>query len=191
MWVEKGWNFGCVSVFQSIFGYVRVFLFQFDCNTCSNPLMYRQMDDMLKDDTPEGALTADEEQMLFSSYHYTGATTNIHPYLSAMVNYAQPVKFQGFDVAEGWWSGTLAHLYLKRQSPSSLSLNLSCFQSLQWCLDETSAVVTRTAESPVHQKSSSEAVVMKTKEFSTKHRHWLFTKVAGCIVGGHMKYLCQ
>ena len=36
-----------------------------------------------------------------STYHYTGATTNIHPYLSAMVNYAQPVKFQGFDVAEG------------------------------------------------------------------------------------------
>jgi hypothetical protein len=36
-----------------------------------------------------------------SNYHYIGATTNIHPYLSAMVNYAQPVKFQGFDVAEG------------------------------------------------------------------------------------------
>lgn len=36
-----------------------------------------------------------------SNYHYTGATTNIHPCLSALVNYAQPVKFQGFDVAEG------------------------------------------------------------------------------------------
>ncbi|XP_041352770.1 1-phosphatidylinositol 4,5-bisphosphate phosphodiesterase beta-4-like isoform X1 [Gigantopelta aegis] len=47
-----------------------------------------------------GTLTADEEAALMSSYHYTGATTNIHPYLSAMVNYAQPVKFQGFDVAE-------------------------------------------------------------------------------------------
>ena len=47
------------------------------------------------------ALTADEEAALMSSYHYTSATTNIHPYLSAMVNYAQPVKFQGFDVAEG------------------------------------------------------------------------------------------
>ncbi|RUS70787.1 hypothetical protein EGW08_021455, partial [Elysia chlorotica] len=46
------------------------------------------------------ALTADEEAALMSVYHYTGATTNIHPYLSAMVNYAQPVKFQGFDVAE-------------------------------------------------------------------------------------------
>ncbi|KAL5008396.1 hypothetical protein ScPMuIL_013977 [Solemya velum] len=48
----------------------------------------------------KGNLTADEEAALMSSYHYTGATTNIHPYLSAMVNYAQPVKFQGFDVAE-------------------------------------------------------------------------------------------
>lgn len=31
---------------------------------------------------------------------YTGSTTNVHPYLSSMVNYAQPVKFQGFDIAE-------------------------------------------------------------------------------------------
>lgn len=46
-------------------------------------------------------LTADEEIALLTTYHYQGATTNIHPYLSAMVNYAQPVKFQGFDVAEG------------------------------------------------------------------------------------------
>ena len=36
-----------------------------------------------------------------SAYHYERATTNIHPYLSSMVNYAQPVKFQGFKVAEG------------------------------------------------------------------------------------------
>ncbi|XP_060577835.1 1-phosphatidylinositol 4,5-bisphosphate phosphodiesterase beta-4-like isoform X1 [Ruditapes philippinarum] len=48
----------------------------------------------------KGALTADEEMALMSTYHYTGATTNIHPALSALVNYAQPVKFQGFDVAE-------------------------------------------------------------------------------------------
>lgn len=32
---------------------------------------------------------------------YTGSTTNVHPWLSSMVNYAQPIKFQGFDVAEG------------------------------------------------------------------------------------------
>ncbi|GFS10916.1 phosphoinositide phospholipase C [Elysia marginata] len=58
-----------------------------------------ELDDLMKDPM-DTALTADEEAALMSSYHYTGATTNIHPYLSAMVNYAQPVKFQGFDVAE-------------------------------------------------------------------------------------------
>lgn len=47
-----------------------------------------------------GNLTAEEEMVIMSNYKYIGATTNIHPYLSAMVNYAQPVKFQGFDVAE-------------------------------------------------------------------------------------------
>ncbi|XP_018563838.1 1-phosphatidylinositol 4,5-bisphosphate phosphodiesterase isoform X1 [Anoplophora glabripennis] len=31
---------------------------------------------------------------------YTGSTTNVHPWLSSMVNYAQPVKFQSFDAAE-------------------------------------------------------------------------------------------
>ncbi|KAJ8308545.1 hypothetical protein KUTeg_013419 [Tegillarca granosa] len=49
----------------------------------------------------QGNLTADQVEAIMVAYHYIGATTNIHPYLSAMVNYAQPVKFQGFDVAEG------------------------------------------------------------------------------------------
>jgi len=48
-----------------------------------------------------GSLTAEEEAELMTHYQYTGATTNIHPLLSSMVNYAQPVKFQGFDIAEG------------------------------------------------------------------------------------------
>ncbi|XP_071802033.1 1-phosphatidylinositol 4,5-bisphosphate phosphodiesterase beta-4-like isoform X4 [Asterias amurensis] len=46
------------------------------------------------------ALSQDEEAIMVANYRYTGATTNIHPFLSALVNYAQPVKFQGFDVAE-------------------------------------------------------------------------------------------
>lgn len=53
---------------------------------------------------PQGVDTAedaDAEQQLIASYKYEGATTNIHPYLSAMVNYAQPVKFQSFEIAEG------------------------------------------------------------------------------------------
>ncbi|XP_038076191.1 1-phosphatidylinositol 4,5-bisphosphate phosphodiesterase beta-4-like isoform X16 [Patiria miniata] len=45
-------------------------------------------------------LSQDEEAFMVANYRYTGATTNIHPFLSALVNYAQPVKFQGFDVAE-------------------------------------------------------------------------------------------
>lgn len=31
---------------------------------------------------------------------YTGSTTNVHPWLSSMVNYAQPVKFQSFEISE-------------------------------------------------------------------------------------------
>ncbi|MFH4984323.1 hypothetical protein AB6A40_011032 [Gnathostoma spinigerum] len=45
-------------------------------------------------------LTKEEEERIFAEYHYTGATTNIHPLLSSLVNYAHPVKFSGFDVAE-------------------------------------------------------------------------------------------
>ncbi|XP_017311778.1 1-phosphatidylinositol 4,5-bisphosphate phosphodiesterase beta-4 isoform X4 [Ictalurus punctatus] len=55
------------------------------------------------DNKKKGADTAedaDAEQQLIASYKYEGATTNIHPYLSAMVNYAQPVKFQSFEIAE-------------------------------------------------------------------------------------------
>ncbi|KAJ8290553.1 hypothetical protein GJAV_G00014400 [Gymnothorax javanicus] len=48
----------------------------------------------------QGESAEDEEQALIASYKYVGATTSIHPYLSAMVNYAQPIKFQGFNVAE-------------------------------------------------------------------------------------------
>ncbi|XP_026498023.1 1-phosphatidylinositol 4,5-bisphosphate phosphodiesterase isoform X2 [Vanessa tameamea] len=31
---------------------------------------------------------------------YTGSTTSVHPWLSSMVNYAQPIKFQSFEEAE-------------------------------------------------------------------------------------------
>ncbi|XP_075452136.1 1-phosphatidylinositol 4,5-bisphosphate phosphodiesterase beta-4 isoform X1 [Ascaphus truei] len=48
----------------------------------------------------KGVITVEDEQAWMSSYKYVGATTNIHPYLSTMINYAQPVKFQGFKVAE-------------------------------------------------------------------------------------------
>ncbi|CAK9302716.1 unnamed protein product [Gordionus sp. m RMFG-2023] len=48
----------------------------------------------------KGMITSDEEAALMSTYHYTGATTNIHPLLSVLVNYMQPVKFPGFQLAE-------------------------------------------------------------------------------------------
>ncbi|KAJ8949872.1 hypothetical protein NQ318_010506 [Aromia moschata] len=47
---------------------------------------------------PEGAVG--EGDVATPVAAYTGSTTNVHPWLSSMVNYAQPVKFQGFDVAE-------------------------------------------------------------------------------------------
>lgn len=41
------------------------------------------------------------EEKMFQVYEYKGATTRIHPWLSSMVNYAEPVKFQTFEMAEG------------------------------------------------------------------------------------------
>ncbi|CAH1370920.1 hypothetical protein MTP99_012413 [Tenebrio molitor] len=40
------------------------------------------------------------EDIVAPVIQYTGSTTNVHPWLSSMVNYAQPVKFQSFDYAE-------------------------------------------------------------------------------------------
>jgi hypothetical protein len=40
------------------------------------------------------------EQLAMANYQYTGATQHIHPFLSSLVNYAQPIKFQGFDISE-------------------------------------------------------------------------------------------
>ena len=45
-------------------------------------------------------LSEEEERALLNQYKYTGATINIHPALSSIVNYAQPVKFQGFEQAK-------------------------------------------------------------------------------------------
>lgn len=49
-------------------------------------------------------ISTEEEYKLLEtaleSYHYTGATTKIHPLLSSLVNYTHPVRFQGFDISE-------------------------------------------------------------------------------------------
>uniref|UniRef100_A0A8C6JEF8 1-phosphatidylinositol 4,5-bisphosphate phosphodiesterase n=1 Tax=Melopsittacus undulatus TaxID=13146 RepID=A0A8C6JEF8_MELUD len=60
----------------------------------------KAIEDSEQENNKKGLVTVEDEQAWMASYKYVGATTNIHPYLSTMVNYAQPVKFQGFDVAE-------------------------------------------------------------------------------------------
>ncbi|KAH8420464.1 hypothetical protein KR009_010603 [Drosophila setifemur] len=47
-------------------------------------------------DAAEGGAGAEGEA---AAANYSGSTTNVHPWLSSMVNYAQPIKFQGFDKA--------------------------------------------------------------------------------------------
>jgi phosphatidylinositol phospholipase C beta len=53
-----------------------------------------------KNAVPNGQLSEEEERALLNQYKYTGATTNIHPLLSSIVNYAQPVKFQSFQYSK-------------------------------------------------------------------------------------------
>lgn len=72
----------------------------------------------------------ESEEALIAQYTYVGATTNIHPYLSAMVNYAQPVKFQSFDVAEGRLYLFLSQIssYLKIITMASFTQLFLCFR---------------------------------------------------------------
>lgn len=84
------------------------------------------------EDTPtEEKKEVSEEQMAMANYQYTGATTHVHPYLSSMINYAEPVKFQGFDVAEeknihhnmSSFAETSALGYLKSQAIEFVNYN--------------------------------------------------------------------
>uniref|UniRef100_A0A674AAZ5 1-phosphatidylinositol 4,5-bisphosphate phosphodiesterase n=1 Tax=Salmo trutta TaxID=8032 RepID=A0A674AAZ5_SALTR len=97
----------CVCVCADIYVCVRLFFFSFFLSTSvsiSDSVSVsvnkdgeeKERDNSIK----KTGETTDDEEALIASYTYVGATTNIHPYLSAMVNYAQPVKFQSFDVAE-------------------------------------------------------------------------------------------
>uniref|UniRef100_A0ABD2X7B9 1-phosphatidylinositol 4,5-bisphosphate phosphodiesterase n=1 Tax=Trichogramma kaykai TaxID=54128 RepID=A0ABD2X7B9_9HYME len=70
------------------------------------PIVEQQSDDVVNDPvaavaTGQLKLSQQGESLeLTTNQPYTGSTTNVHPWLSSMVNYAQPIKFQGFDVAE-------------------------------------------------------------------------------------------
>ena len=50
--------------------------------------------------TDANASTAGTTPTTVTATQYQGSTLNVHPYLSSMVNYTTPMKFQGFEVAE-------------------------------------------------------------------------------------------
>ncbi|XP_018331606.1 1-phosphatidylinositol 4,5-bisphosphate phosphodiesterase isoform X1 [Agrilus planipennis] len=56
--------------------------------------------DVPADAPPPDAVPADGAGGEAAPIQYTGSTTNVHPWLSSMINYAQPVKFQSWEVAE-------------------------------------------------------------------------------------------
>uniref|UniRef100_A0A7E4W1T5 Phosphoinositide phospholipase C n=1 Tax=Panagrellus redivivus TaxID=6233 RepID=A0A7E4W1T5_PANRE len=76
-------------------------------------------------------LTKEEEERIFAEYSYTGATTNIHPLLSSLVNYTHPIKFAGFDLAEkenkhyhmSSFSESTGLGYLKQSAPEFVNYN--------------------------------------------------------------------
>ncbi|XP_047485673.1 1-phosphatidylinositol 4,5-bisphosphate phosphodiesterase-like [Penaeus chinensis] len=79
-----------------------------------------------KEEAPEAGAAAPEAPK------YTGtSTTNIHPWLSSMVNYAWPVHFNGFDAAEeknvhhnmSSFSETMGLGYLKTQAIEFVNYN--------------------------------------------------------------------
>ena len=55
---------------------------------------------ILKKEESETAAAGPINVSEVSATPYQGSTTNIHPYLSSLVNYTCPMKFQGFDFAE-------------------------------------------------------------------------------------------
>ncbi|CAD6193233.1 unnamed protein product [Caenorhabditis auriculariae] len=79
----------------------------------------------------KAALTKEDEERIYAEYHYTGATTNIHPLLSSLINYTHPVKFSGFDVAEAnnlhfhmsSFSESTGLGYLKQSAPEFVNYN--------------------------------------------------------------------
>ncbi|XP_023245459.1 1-phosphatidylinositol 4,5-bisphosphate phosphodiesterase-like isoform X2 [Copidosoma floridanum] len=70
------------------------------------PIVEQQSDDVANDPVAAVAMgqlklsQQSESLELVVTQPYTGSTTNVHPWLSSMVNYAQPIKFQSFDEAE-------------------------------------------------------------------------------------------
>ncbi|XP_033097147.1 1-phosphatidylinositol 4,5-bisphosphate phosphodiesterase beta-4-like isoform X1 [Anneissia japonica] len=62
---------------------------------------FKESEDIdLKISNKKGEINQEDMEYLVSVYTYTSTTANINAYLSRMVNYAQPVKFPGFEVAQ-------------------------------------------------------------------------------------------
>jgi len=86
---------------------------------------------LLKKEDPVAGTVVEIQPTAVTSTPYQGSTLNIHPYLSAMVNYTCPMKFQGFDYAEeqnmafkmSSFAETMALGYLKSQAVEFLKYN--------------------------------------------------------------------
>ncbi|KAK0413691.1 hypothetical protein QR680_006946 [Steinernema hermaphroditum] len=97
----------------------------------AQPFLRRLPSARIKPKKTKPTLTKEEEERIFAEYHYTGATTNIHPLLSTLVNYTHPVKFSGFDVAEmnnlyfhmSSFSESTGLGYLKQNAPEFVNYN--------------------------------------------------------------------
>ncbi|KAH0956604.1 hypothetical protein HN011_004935 [Eciton burchellii] len=80
-----------------------------------------------EEETPAGGEGTEEVQVV----QYTGSTMRVHPFLSSMINYAQPIKFQSFEIAESKnihhnmssFSETAALNYLKTHSVEFVNYN--------------------------------------------------------------------
>lgn len=70
---------------------------------------------LTKMNAKETDLSTEEELRLLEMYHYTGATTKIHPLLSSIINYTHPVRFQAFDLSEQ----TNCHFHMSSFSEST------------------------------------------------------------------------
>lgn len=78
----------------------------------------------------EPSLTKEEEERLVAEYQYTGATMNIHPYLSSLVNYTHPIKFQAFELAERKIFFKNIHFFKSRFKKNQISIqNCQIFRS--------------------------------------------------------------
>lgn len=79
------------------FFYLYSFFYTFLCILFENIFQTLQQEAAPAEGAPPGEGGAEGEA---PPVQYTGSTMACHPWLSSMINYAQPVKFQSFETAE-------------------------------------------------------------------------------------------